>query len=111
MSTVLMLALQVAAPAPAAIDFDLARHRPQAAATNSDRACPPGEAGEIVVCGRRDRNGDYPLDRWARTFAAPRRVAEIGIGGAATMRAYGESVGIGPGVTSNRAMIGIRLPF
>ena len=38
-------------------------------------------------------------------------VAEFGIAPNASVRAYGESVGIGSGLISKRAMVGVKLRF
>lgn len=111
MPIVLTLALQAAASAPAAIDFDLARLERPAAPATILRPCPTGDGEEIVVCGRRDRSGDYPVERRARRFTQPLPLAEVGVGGGALVRAYVETAVVGPGATANRVMIGIRVPF
>lgn len=112
MSLALIIALQTAAT-PIPPDFDLARVKPidSDLRTQPGSACAPGEDGEIVVCGRRPGGGDYPLEAMGRLFATRPLVAEIGLGGTVTGRAYVEQVGMDRGAVSNRAMIGIRMPF
>ena len=101
-----------AAPAPTVpSDFDLARLPSQEMSLSGRRSCTRGAGEEIVVCGRRESGGDYPLAEEARRFATPPLRAEASIGGGASARVYTESVGIGPGVVSNRVMFGVRLPF
>jgi hypothetical protein len=100
----LAMALQAAAAAPLAarIDFDLAKYRP------AERGCGEADGAEIVICGRRRAEPNLKMDpRWVDK---PVR-AEIGLGGGATLRAYGESVEMPGGQISKRGMIGIRLPF
>ncbi|HEV2866785.1 MAG TPA: hypothetical protein VGX37_09730 [Allosphingosinicella sp.] len=113
MGIAVTLALQAAAqaaPAPAppaaAIDFDLARYQP----SEGGDECRRGE-GDIVVCGRRNRAGDYPIELWQRVFAQRPLVAEAGLGGAVTGRAFVESAQMPNGMVSNRVMVGIRVPF
>ncbi len=103
MAAALFWALQVAAAsAPAPIAFDLAKYRP------SERRCGEGEGSDIVVCGRRRVEPNLKMHpRWAEK---PVR-AEVGLGGGATLRAYGESVEMPGGNVSKRGMVGIRLPF
>ncbi|HWT13221.1 MAG TPA: hypothetical protein VN231_10750 [Allosphingosinicella sp.] len=97
--------------APAAIDFDLARLPPAGAAGRGADSCRPREGEEILVCGYRRRDGDYPFAAMAGRFATGPLVAETGIGGGATARAYVDGVTFSNGTTSNRVMVGIRLPF
>jgi hypothetical protein len=119
MALALVIALQAAAAGPAAaaappvpgvaaVDFDLAEvnRRQQAEA-----GCRQGQAGEIVVCGRRPGGGDYPMEKWERIFREGPLVAEKDIGGGAVARAYVEQVEIGAGQVSKRAMVGVKLPF
>lgn len=113
MQAVLFLAMQaaVATPeAPVAVlqsEFDLAS---LARAPAFNLPCAASGADVIVVCARR-RGGAYPMDQWERVFAVAPLVAETRLAGNASVRAYTESVAIGMGQTSNRAMIGVRLPF
>jgi hypothetical protein len=125
MALAFLLALQAAAvpgpaatparPAPpafAAIDFDLGRLPPGGAAFDlPGQACRNADPATILVCARRGGAGAYPLEEWARIFETRPFVAEIGLGGGATARAYGESVTLDRGAVSNRAMVGIRFPF
>lgn len=119
MSLTLILALQaVAAPAApasqpprqgpaAALDFDLARYRP---ATEGE-GCGGRGAADVLVCGRR-RGGAYPIEHWARIFGPePPIRAEMGLGGNVTGRVYTDAVPMDRGAVSNRAMVGIKLPF
>jgi hypothetical protein len=111
MSLTLILALQAAAahPAPvlAPIDFDLARLRPVEFGLGR---CGRADPSAIIVCGRRSR-GAYPLGDMAAIFE-PRPIrAEAGFGGNLIGRVFGQSVELDRGAVSNRAMIGIRLPF
>ncbi|HEX8533977.1 MAG TPA: hypothetical protein VF662_07395 [Allosphingosinicella sp.] len=115
MGLALLMALQSAAlappPPPALVsDFDLATFRPSGDAADG-RGCVGRDPSEIVVCGRRRRGGAYPFAEMERKFAVGPIVAEAGIGGGATGRAYVEGVEIGPGMRSNRLMVGIKLPF
>jgi hypothetical protein len=109
MSLALLLVLQASSPAaprdaPLAIDFDLARVRPA-------DPCKEPAGSEIVVCGRRPSGGGYPMAEMERRYRNKPIVAETGIGGGATARAYVEQVEIAPGMVSKRAMVGIRIPF
>ena len=85
MALALLLALQ-AAPEPdrrppVPSDFDLARVQP--AEDRRRRACTGTSPDEIVVCGRRRRGGDYPLEEMARRYEEEPLVAEMDIGGGA----------------------------
>ncbi|HEX8443660.1 MAG TPA: hypothetical protein VF631_08435 [Allosphingosinicella sp.] len=110
-----ILAVQTAA-SPAAltatvpIDFDLAKVRPGDGEADGRLGCRGGDPAEIVVCGRR-RGGNYPMEEMARRYAFEPIVAETGIGGGSTARAYVESVAMPDGQVSKRAMVGIKLPF
>lgn len=118
MSLILIAALQAAAPAApepmARIDFDLADIR----AAEADglrlepwRDCRRSSPDEILVCGRRPRRDDYPMEAMARLFAPEPIVAEMSLGGGTTGRAYVDSVTLDRGAVSNRIMFGITLPF
>lgn len=112
----LMLVLQAAAPPPAPpvtpIAFDLARYRPaDAGFAATTRPCRSGDPATIVVCGRRGGAGAYPLDEMAVIFEPRPLVAEIGLIGNLRARAFVDSVELGPGMVSNRFMVGIVLPF
>ena len=112
MSLAVILAFQTAMlPVPA--EFDLARLTPIDFDLRYLRGtqCAAGAAGDIVICGRRPRGGSYPLEEMARIFAIRPLRAEAGIGGNVTARAFAEQVGMDRGAVSNRAMIGIKLPF
>ncbi len=121
MALALLIALQAAAPvssptAPAAPpplipdDFDLARLRSLEFSLRR-RGCEPQDSSTILVCGTRPRGGDYPLEEWERIFAEGPLVAETGLVGDATIRAYVEAQAMPNGDVSNRAMVGVRLPF
>jgi hypothetical protein len=113
MAIALAWALQAAAAAsaaqapaaPVAVDFDLARYRPGGGAGGC------GTEAEILVCGRRERSGDYPMERWARVFAQRPLVAEARLGGNATGRVFVDSAQMPNGMVSNRVMVGVRIPF
>jgi len=117
MALAFLLALQAVAappsqPAPAPIVFDLARLEPlRHGLARAGRGCGPRAGGEILVCGVRPRGGDYPLAEMTRRFAPRPIVAETGIAGGATVRAYVEGATLANGVISNRVMVGVRLPF
>ena len=83
------------------------------ARTAGAAACLPAAGTEVLVCGpRRGGPGDYPLAYWARVFGPePPIRAEMGLGGNVTGRIYSEAVPMDRGAVSNRAMIGIKLPF
>ena len=121
MSLSLVLALQAAAaatpvsPAPRwampeptenRIDFDLNRYQSPA----SD--CLGAGAGDVLVCGPRRGGGAYPMARWARIFGPePPIRAEMDLGGGVQGRIYSEAVAMDRGAVSNRAMVGIKVPF
>jgi hypothetical protein len=116
MSLLLLAGLQAAAaaaappsapPAPRRIDFDLATYK----AGPDAGGCTPGDGSDIVVCGPRRTNGTYPYERMARIFESGPLDAETGLTGTLRGRAYVESVGLPSGFTSNRIMVGIKLPF
>ncbi len=107
-----LIALQAAGssmPPPSAAEFDLAKYRP-APSAGEERACPGQSGTEIVVCGRREP-APYPLEEMERRFREKPIVAERGIAPNLSVRAYGESVGVGAGLISNRAMVGVKLRF
>ena len=111
MSLALLFALQAAAagvaPQSPPKDFDL-RNLPSGEAGCGDQGA---SGSDIVVCGRRRGSGDYPMAEMERRYARKPLIAEIGLGGTVTGRAYVESSEISPGVVSKRAMIGIKTPF
>jgi hypothetical protein len=115
MGLALLVALQSAMPSaplvPIPTDFNLATYRPAEDEIGDGRRCFSQDPAEIVVCGRRRRGEAYPYDENERKFTRGPLVAEIGIGGSATGRAYVEGVELAPGMRSNRMMVGIKLPF
>ena len=120
MSLMLIAALQAAAtaaPAPASMvrtDFDLADIRPAdrtGLTIDPPRDCRRSSADEILVCGRRPRRDDYPIEAMSRLFTPQPIVAEMSLGGGMTGRAYVESVTLDRGEVSNRIMFGITMPF
>ena len=115
MQLALLMAFQAAAaPAPSAaapIDFDLAKARPTDMGLGRSRPCAEKDPDEIVVCGRRPGGDAYPLDEMSRRFESRPMVAETGIGGGATARAYADSVQMPNSEISKRIMVGIKLPF
>ena len=115
MGLAFLLALQAATaapPAPAAIDFDLARIEPlEHGLARAGRGCGARAADEILVCGVRPRGGDYPLGEMARLFEPRPIVAETGVTGNVRGRLFVDSATLANGMVSNRVMVGIRLPF
>jgi hypothetical protein len=114
MSLAWFLAFQAAAapapaPGPLQLDFDLARLAP-AELGMTGRPCDRGGPSAIVVCGRRTA-GAYPLAEMARIFEPGRLVAETRLAGNITGNVHVESVAMDRGAVSNRAMVGLRLPF
>lgn len=101
----ILLVLQIAANAAGdAISFDLRDVKP-----TDD--CAAGSANEIVVCAQRggaDPNRLIPLPR--SHYDDP-LTAEIGIIGNVRGSATIESLSLGQGVVSNRAMVNIKIPF
>ena len=68
------------------------------------------ETADIIVCGRRDDR--YRLPRLDSDRFEPRAAkAEIDLGGNLKGAAEVESATIGPGLTSNRMMLRLKLPF
>jgi hypothetical protein len=113
MPLMLLLALQAAAaPAPALpeIDFDLADYS-QIELGLGTGAC-RRDSSAIVVCGRRG-NGAYPLEEMARIFEPGRIVAERRLTGNLMGDVHVErgDVATDRGVTPQRIMFGLRLPF
>lgn len=114
MTLALLVALQSAAPvaAPPTVDptqFDLATLD----RTGGRFASPVGcrrEPGEITVCAQ-PGGGGYPYDEWARIFATAPLVAETPLSGSLRGRVFVESATLPNGTVSNRAMVGIKLPF
>jgi hypothetical protein len=117
MSLALILLLQSAAPASPAsnqaaappaklipVDFDLKEWRPS-------ESCGAGSSDEIIVCGQRPDADRYRVGPVSSRFDTEPLVAEMGIGGGATARAYAESVEFPGGFVSKRIMVGIKLPF
>lgn len=112
MALALLMALQAAGPvlpAKGAAEFDLAKYRP-ARSPGEERGCAGQSVTDIVVCGRREP-APYPLEDMERRFREKPVVAEWGIAPNASIRAYGESVGVGAGLISRRAMVGVKLRF
>ena len=124
MALTLILALQAAAPAspeppvrprwttvPGLVE-EFARGGQDGARLAGAGTCLPAAGSEVMVCGpRRGGAGAWPLDYWARIFAPHPIRAETGLGGNVQGRIYGEAVAMDRGAVSNRAMVGIRLPF
>ena len=114
MPPVLALLLQAVAAPPSAlpaIDFDLARYRAAGFDLGfGQRGCRPS-GDEILVCGRRDEGGAYPLDRMERLYGPRRLLANIGIAGNLRADIHNEAVPMDRGAVSNRVLIGLHLPF
>lgn len=120
MPLALILLLQAAAtpaaPHPGwdALDFDLARYRPEDdEAAFSIRACPRGAEGDaIVVCGRRGGGaGGYPMAEMERRYAVHPLIAETGVAGDLRANVRIEAAPMDRGQVSNRILIGLKLPF
>ena len=110
MAMAILLALQAPAAsadaAPVPIEFDLAR-----LASAERRGCERGDPDAIVVCGRRDPGGAFPMDEMARRYARRPLIAEMDLGNGVTGRTYLEAYPLDRGAVSNRIMFGIRIPF
>lgn len=107
MAVALWMALQAAGPGPAGavpVAFDLAKVKPA-------DPCESDSPSEIVVCGRRGLQNDYPLEKMERLYREKPVRAEIGLGNGATGRAYLEQVEMPDGQVSRRIMFGIKMPF
>ncbi len=68
----------------------------------------PSEDGSIVVTGRRQ---SQRIERAPISEEPPLGRAEIGLLGKARANVHLESQGMGGGATSNRVMVGIKMPF
>lgn len=90
----LILALQAGGTIPP--DFDLKNVRPSP------------EAGSIVVTARRQ---SQRIERTPIDTEPPLGRAEIGLLGKVKGNVHVESQGFGNGTTSQRVMVGIKLPF
>jgi hypothetical protein len=114
MHAALLMMLQAGASSPIPSDFDLAtlplERRPDLSATLRCRPEAPGEDEEIVVCARRPKNQDYPVDPDADYAQRPIR-AEKALGGGATAGVYVDSVEMPGGQVSKRLTVGIKVPF
>ncbi len=108
MAMAILLALQAPAAGgdPVPVDFDLAR-----LAAAERRGCDRGDADAIVVCGRRDPGGAFPMEEMARRYARRPLVAETDLGNGVTGRTYLEAYPLDRGAVSNRIMVGVRIPF
>lgn len=103
----LLLGLQVAASSPGIITgrFDLGD------AINRDH-CARATSDEIVVCGtnrQADRQRLRPLPAIGPDPLLP--AAKLDLGGGVSAAAHGDSASLPGGVTSNRAMITVKVPF
>ena len=105
MSWAIILTMQAAAPLldPGIAAFDLRA------------AAPPlpcaGGTDEIVVCGHRDSQKYRLRDPRFETFEPKPLRAEIGIVGDVSASVHGDQVEFPGGVTSNRAMVTLKVPF
>lgn len=72
---------------------------------------PPTDDTEILVCGRRDANGRYRLKPLDTSRYEPNRRAETTLVGDLKGAAETEQKELAPGVTSNRIMFRLKLPF
>lgn len=90
------------------IDFDLKSVR-ITEACSSDPS--PIDATEILVCGRRDANSRYRLKPLDTARYEPNHRAETTVVGDLKGAAETEQKELAPGVTSNRIMFRLKLPF
>lgn len=90
------------------IDFDLKSVR-ISEACSSDPS--PIDTTEILVCGRRDANNRYRLKPLDTARYEPNRRAETTLVGNLKGAAETEQKELAPGVTSNRIMFRLKLPF
>lgn len=120
MALALLLAVQAAAAPPSAeaeplpplrrLDFDLAR--PLALDTDVTRQrCARDDPETILVCGRRNPAGTYPLEQWQRIFREEPLVARGRLFGNVVGQVYGETAILDRGEASQRIMVRLRLPF
>lgn len=114
MSLAMMMLLQAAAAPPPFIemDFDLGHYRPSDMdSLTGRRRCDRSDPSAITVCAPR-RGIDYPLDEMARIFEPGRIVAETRLAPGVMGDVHVEA---GPtsdrGVTPQRAMVRVRVPF
>lgn len=106
-----MLALQAVAPVPLHGTFDLARASKPIIQTVITR-CPDSTSDdEVVVCGRREDQRRYRLQALDTDRFEPNRRAEATLAGDLKGAAVIESRVIAPGMTSNRIMVRLKLPF
>lgn len=71
----------------------------------------PTDDTEILVCGRRDANSRYRLKPLDTSRYEPNRRAETTLLGDLKAAAETEQKELAPGVTSNRIMFRLKLPF
>ena len=114
MQAALLIMLQASASAssPVPSDFDLAALPEERPDLSAALRCGPerGEEEEIVVCGRRPKGEDYPIDSKADYARKPLR-AEKDLGGGATGGIYVDSVAMPGGQVSKRITVGVKLSF
>ena len=77
----------------------------------ADKPCASTNSNDIIVCGRRDINQRYRLPQLDTDRFEPNRRAETSLIGNVRGAAEVESKEIGPGITSNRVMFRLKLPF
>lgn len=80
-------------------------------ASRAVRPCSFSDDRDIVICGRRDTASRYRLPPPDTTRFEPRRRAETMLTGDLKGAAEVESREIAPGMTSNRIMVRLKLPF
>ncbi|MGC5799354.1 hypothetical protein J4O76_20095 [Sphingomonas sp. NFX23] len=90
------------------IDFDL---RSSADLRSSSCRSPATDDGEILVCGRRDADSRYRLKPLDTSRYEPNRRAETTLVGDLKGAAEVEQKELAPGMTSNRIMFRLKLPF
>lgn len=89
---------------PAPIEFNLML-------TGNGKACASDDSDDIVVCGRRDAGRRYRLQPLDAARFEPERRAETTLTGDLKGAVEVESKEIAPGITSNRIMFRLKLPF
>lgn len=103
----LLAGLEAAAPRANLMTGKIDLH----AVVDADR-CPPAAADEIVVCANRteaDRQRLRPLPPIGPEALLPE--AKLDLGGGASAALQGGTVTFPGGISSNRAMVTIKLPF
>ena len=112
MHAALLIMLQAGASVPSGFDLATLPTEPRPDLSAALRCGPsaPAEDEEIVVCARRAKNDDYPVDPRADYARKPLR-AEKDLGGGTTGGVTVLSVEMPGGQVSKRITVGIKMPF